>query len=71
MQGTAQPYQHSGASFTFAENEAGVHALLRSFAERLRLGTGGGAHPAQRTVATAQPGTFFDLTCKVPSGAAA
>ena len=66
MQGSAQPYQHSGASFTFAENEVGVHALLRAFAEKLRRGPGGGPHPAQRTVATAQPGTFFDLTCKVP-----
>ena len=48
-----------------------VHTLLRSFAEKLRRCPGGGPHPAQRTIASAQPGTFFDLTCKVQGSTAA
>ncbi|KAK9825151.1 hypothetical protein WJX81_005905 [Elliptochloris bilobata] len=66
-QGTPEPYQISSASYTVRENEDAVCSLLRNFARPLRSGPAGGPHPAQRTIQTVQPGTFFDLTCQVLS----
>lgn len=67
------PYKWSGASYADQPAvEAAVQRSLRDYAETLRagpapgLGPGGNTKQYHRMVQAVQPGTAFDLTCKVP-----